>query len=602
MAAPAPVAAPEPVAAPAAKPNPFNIGAAAKAHKPSPFAGVAGGAQHKPSPFAGSSSTPIHKPSPFAGAAAAAPVETAAPVEQAPAEEAAPAPVAGCYFDPSTNSYIDAVTGAVVSEEEFVQRYQAEQEQQQAELLHQQEMEARARIAAEKAAKSKALLRGVMYGVGALAVIGLCFLIFTMTGESQKDKDRAEMAHLTELVKKGADLGMSNVFDPSQLKRSKITVTPNMADAQLLLDNVIGKKGNRDNWQPAVHHVCVMAWLDDNIGDLAVKHMKDHVTSGYSDDKYKRMVVLLSGSDNPKMRERLKDLYQSIIKSNNKKIQKMSASVLDQMRRSMTMKDVDEMLGLLSDEKTAGDLAAAAYKVMVQIMKKAGPADKKVLVGKLLACQKKAPEGNLGRIYKLLARTGDPGVLEMMEKTLNEDKSKALSIVNAWADWDNDDAVPYLFKVWQDPNQHDKVKQTAHDSILRVLSVDRERDDAATLKLFEPLVADAKTPERRQFLVSAFKGLSNRPYVLQLLGRIKDDAQKKLDEVQSKFYAVEEEFLKMQAGDAGYEEKEKEYNQLEQTKKGEEAVIIAVEKAQEKILKRSKNAKPAGNKDDEDEE
>ncbi len=58
----------------------------------------------------------------------------------------------------------------------------------------------------------------------------------------------------------------------------------------------------------------------------------------------------------------------------------------------------------------------------------------------------------------------------------------------------------------------------------------------------------------------------------------------------------------MQAGDAGYEVIDMLYIQLEQSMKVEEPLIIAVEKAQEKILKRSKNAKPAGNKDDEDEE
>ena len=54
------------------------------------------------------------------------------------------------------------------------------------------------------------------------------------------------------------------------------------------------------------------------------------------------------------------------------------------------------------------------------------------------------------------------------------------------------------------------MRSQAHDSILRVLSVDRDRDDNATIKLFEPLIADAKTSDRRRFLVSAFKRLGKQ--------------------------------------------------------------------------------------------
>ena len=84
------------------------------------------------------------------------------------------------------------------------------------------------------------------------------------------------------------------------------------------------------------------------------------------------------------------------------------------------------------------------------------------------------------------------------------------------------------------------MRSQAHDSILRVLSVDRDRDDNATLKLFDPLIADAKTSERRQFLVSAFKRLSNRPYVIRLLGRIKQTAEDQRNAVEPKFQAAEE--------------------------------------------------------------
>ena len=130
-------------------------------------------------------------------------------------------------------------------------------------------------------------------------------------------------------------------------------------------------------------------------------------------------------------------------------------------------------------------------------------------------------------------------------------------------------------------------------------SVDRDRDDNATLKLFDPLIADAKTSERRQFLVSAFKRLSNRPYVIRLLGRIKQTAEDQRNAVEPKFQAAEEALFKAEdkfkanpgdaAAKADYEAKEK--------------MIAAVDKALEKVRKTpvpTRKAASAEDRDDDD--
>ena len=169
------------------------------------------------------------------------------------------------------------------------------------------------------------------------------------------------------------------------------------------------------------------------------------------------------------------------------------------------------------------------------------------------------------------------------------------------------------FKAWKDESLHERVRSQAHDSILRVLSVDRDRDDNATLKLFDPLIADAKTSERRQFLVSAFKRLSNRPYVIRLLGRIKQTAEDQRNAVEPKFQAAEEALFKAEdkfkanpgdaAAKADYEAKEKIYNELSSQKTGEDKVIAAVDKALEKVRKTpvpTKKAASAEDRDDDD--
>lgn len=435
-----------------------------------------------------------------------------------------------------------------------------------------------ARDMAASVDKSKSLLRGVLYGVCALVVIAAGVGIYAWSTSSKKEKVEGENARLNALVVEGGKLGRSRLFDSKNLSRvPDVKVVPDAEDAALLLANVRGVKGNRENWPGAAHLVSIMAQMDDNIARQVVEDMKKNV-GRYSKEKYSMMVTLLAKSSSPAMRDMLKDLYASISESKNKKIQDKQAVVLKYMRFAMKLDDLDDVMKILQKKDASPDLISSAFRTARYLIDEAPPAKRKALSSKLLQYQKNMPEENVKMLYKLLARTGDPKVLDMMEKSYKEDPKKALAIITAWGDWNTDDAVPYLFKAWKDESLHERVRSQAHDSILRVLSVDRDRDDNATLKLFDPLIADAKTSERRQFLVSAFKRLSNRPYVIRLLGRIKQTAEDQRNAVEPKFQAAEEALFKAEdkfkanpgdaAAKADYEAKEKIYNELSSQKTG----------------------------------
>lgn len=462
--------------------------------------------------------------------------------------------------------------------------------------------------------KSKTMLRMVIYGVCVLVLAAASVGIYAWRNNSEKERIDSENSRLTELVEIGGKLGQSNLYDSKSLDRVPgVKVVPNAEDAELLLANVRGKKGHEGNWPGAVHLVCIMAQMDDNIARQVMDDMKKNVRQ-YGKDKYAMMVALLSKSSSPAMRDMLKDLYAYISKDTNKKVQEKQAVVLKFMRNAMKLEDLDDVMKVLQDKKAAPELSTSAYRAARYLIDKAPEKTRLSLSSKLQTYQKDMPEDNMTTFYKLLARTGDPKVLDAMEKMYKTDSKKSLGIMSAWGDWNTDDAVPYLVKAWRDESLHQRVRTEAHDSILRVLSVDRDRDDNATLKLFDPLVADAKTSERRQFLVSAFRKLSNRPYVNRLLGRIKQTAEENLNQITPKFDAAsvaigkaEEKFKNNPedaAAKADYEAKEKEYNDLFAEKTGEEKVIVAVEKALEKIKKTpapSKTVKSLDDKEDDDE-
>lgn len=265
-----------------------------------------------------------------------------------------------------------------------------------------------ARDMAASVDKSRSLLRGVIYGVCALVVIAAGVGIYAWSTSSKKEKVEGENARLNALVVEGGKLGRSRLFDSKNLSRvPDVKVVPDAEDAALLLANVRGVKGNRENWPGAAHLVSIMAQMDDNIARQVVEDMKKNV-GRYSKEKYSMMVTLLAKSSSPAMRDMLKDLYASISESKNKKIQDKQAVVLKYMRFAMKLDDLDDVMKILQKKDASPDLISSAFRTARYLIDEAPPAKRKALSSKLLQYQKDMPEENVKMLYKLLARTGDP--------------------------------------------------------------------------------------------------------------------------------------------------------------------------------------------------
>ena len=275
-----------------------------------------------------------------------------------------------------------------------------------------------ARDMAASVDKSKSLLRGVIYGVCALVVIAAGVGIYAWSTSSKKEKVEGENARLNALVVEGGKLGRSRLFDSKNLSRvPDVKVVPDAEDAALLLANVRGVKGNMETWPGAAHLVSIMAQMDDNIARQVVEDMKKNV-GRYSKEKYSMMVTLLAKSSSPAMRDMLKDLYASISESKNKKIQDKQAVVLKYMRFAMKLDDLDDVMKILQKKDASPDLISSAFRTARYLIDEAPPAKRKALSSKLLQYQKDMPEENVKMLYKLLARTGDPKVLDMMERAI----------------------------------------------------------------------------------------------------------------------------------------------------------------------------------------
>ena len=279
--------------------------------------------------------------------------------------------------------------------------------------------------------KSKSLLRGIIYGVCALVLVAGGVRVYAWQTNAKKDRVEGENAQLNKLVMEGAKLGRSRLFDSKSLGRvPDVKVVPNEEDAALLLDNVRGVKGHRDNWPGAAHLVSIMAQMDDNIARQVVGDMKKNVRD-YSKEKYAMMVTLLAKSSSPVMRSDCQDFTPPSATAKTKGAGQ-TVVVLQYMRFSMKLDDLDDVMKILQQKNVSSDLVSSAFRTARYLVTGLREAKRVGLSSKLLQYQQGMPEENLKILYRLLARTGDPKVLDMMEKSYKEDPKKALVIVTAW--------------------------------------------------------------------------------------------------------------------------------------------------------------------------
>ena len=98
------------------------------------------------------------------------------------------------------------------------------------------------------------------------------------------------------------------------------------------------------------------------------------------------------------------------------------------MRFSMKLDDLDDVMKILQQKNVSSDLVSSAFRTARYLIDEAPEAKRVGLSSKLLQYQQGMPEENLKILYRLLARTGDPKVLDMMEKSYKEDPKKPWSL------------------------------------------------------------------------------------------------------------------------------------------------------------------------------
>lgn len=563
-----PGATPAPVADTTAQPEPT---APAPVALKSPFANV-------PTP------SPIKK-SPFANVPTPVPASTSQSAPQFAPSQIATAMPPDMVEDESAEMSVDGVempAEEVESQEWTAQdAYRAEQELKQAKALK----------------KRTFMIAGILGGV--LILSGTYAYMSYLENKAIEEKQN----RLIEVSQLGADLRHKDVLKLDELDAHpdlKNKFKPSKEDAALLIANVAGRFGHADNWRASAHILGMMAQADTEIARMVVEDMQKNLSQNlgpksyaYSKDKYEFLVGFICMVPKPGVREMMLGLYQQLKEHPNKNVSKNKSSVLRYMRNVMKPSDVPDMLEVMKDANASSQDVDAAYRVIRTIMDKRSDAKRRAMASQLLSAVEAMPDEAARHGYKLLSRTGDPDVLKKMEELYKKNPAKALAVITAWGEWTTDDAVPYLFKAWKDKEISERARDTAYRSILRVLSVDRERDDAKTLELYEPLLKEATKLGDRRLIVACLRDLQAKPYVMTLLDRMEKLAKEGYEQAQKDYFAAEKAWRDNQDPEesAAFKKVYKAYEDKNRERKSAEKFIKEVEQAKAKV--KTNKPKPA---------
>ncbi len=536
------------------------------------------------SPFANVPTPSSIKKSPFANVPTSAPASTPQPAPQfVPTQMATATPP--MMEGESAEMLVDGVempTEEVDAQEWTAEdAYRAEQELKQAKALK----------------KRTFMIAGILGGV--LILSGAYAYMSYLENKAIEEKQN----RLIEVSKLGADLRHKDVLKLDELDAHpdlKNKFKPNKEDAALLIANVAGRFGHADNWRASAHILGMMAQADTEIARMVVEDMQNNLAKSigpknyaYSKDKYEFLVGFICMVPKPGVREMMLGLYQQLKEHPNKNVSKNKASVLRYMRNVMKPSDVPDMLEVMKDAEASSQDVDAAYRVIRTIMDKRSDAKRQAMAPQLLSAVEAMPDEAARHGYKLLSRTGDPDVLKKMEELYKKNPAKALAVMTAWGEWATDDAVPYLFKAWKDKDISERARDTAYRSILRVLSVDRERDDAKTLELYEPLLKEATKLGDRRLIVACLRDLQAKPYVMTLLDRMEKLAKEGYEQAQKDYFAAEKAWRDNTDPEesAAFKKIYKAYEDKNRERKSAEKFIKEVEQAKAKV--KTNKPKPA---------
>ncbi|MBR1979580.1 MAG: hypothetical protein IJ985_08795 [Akkermansia sp.] len=410
----------------------------------------------------------------------------------------------------------------------------------------------------------------VACGIIGLAALGVICGSLIIKANAEAAAKQAHMDYTNKLLKRAQDINKQGIESIADAKTKGVTIVCSKEDAQYLLDVVVdpfvrdekGKYVFGGNPEGVAQLACLLLGLaseqDPGIDALIFRTLDTKCTK-IKPTLYRWLVQRMAVSNNKGINVKFKKLADSVAKQQWMQRAEVLSYIWEAMGLRVTKKDIPTILGLLKDpdidKKLAGTLAGCLDNILIFM----DDEEEKKQVGDEIF--DKLPEQYRDAMLNTFGRACSPKALAYYKERAADKKNWRNDHV-FFANYANDDIIPYLQELKEQAGDDEKNAKYIDRAIGGVFAQDRDRTDEeaeALIKVvFDKIDGDiskrpelvAKTDEysadyvgegpeldklkeelkdldetynQRVRLINTLKGMHDRPWVLKVLSKYEKD-------------------------------------------------------------------------------
>ncbi len=410
----------------------------------------------------------------------------------------------------------------------------------------------------------------VACGIIGLAALGVICGSLIIKANAEAAAKQAHMDYTNKLLKRAQDINKQGIESIADAKTKGVTIVCSKEDAQYLLDVVVdpfvrdekGKYVFGGNPEGVAQLACLLLGLaseqDPGIDALIFRTLDTKCTK-IKPTLYRWLVQRMAVSNNKGINVKFKKLADSVAKQQWMQRAEVLSYIWEAMGLRVTKKDIPTILGLLKDpdidKKLAGTLAGCLDNILIFM----DDEEEKKQVGDEIF--DKLPEQYRDAMLNTFGRACSPKALAYYKERAADKKNWRNDHV-FFANYANDDIIPYLQELKEQAGDDEKNAKYIDRAIGGVFAQNRDRTDEeaeALIKVvFDKIDGDiskrpelvAKTDEysadyvgegpeldklkeelkdldetynQRVRLINTLKGMHDRPWVLKVLSKYEKD-------------------------------------------------------------------------------
>lgn len=297
-------------------------------------------------------------------------------------------------------------------------------------------------------------------------------------------------------------------------------------DALFVLQKIKEEKGDRA-WMAAVEAIHKMLPARPELTDIILESIKKEYNV-YTEPKRKQLVyfVLTQKPAPDGMREKALDFYNAMPDD-------YKPELITVIHPLLLESDIPMLIGIITDpaNKDNKALTAKAELTAGRVMSRA--ADKKALSQMIKQQYDNSDDAGKYIFIRLMGKTGDENGLEFLKNIVFDQNSTVIAKRNALkalGSWPNDDAIPVLLKVKDEPfgKNAETGKFVTEELYRSLIAPGRQRDMAKLQPLLDYLTSKKEQVDKLNLISNIASNAKTDKWTLDLLAKLYEDADDKV--------------------------------------------------------------------------